>query len=66
MQTSLPFSENEIVTLKEVTLEKEIFVLKDKVKYYEDEVSSLYEIIRQLKMHAFGPKRERWLPNPEQ
>lgn len=66
MQTSLLFSDNEIITLKEATLEKEISVLKDKVKYFEEETSRLYEIIRQLKMHAFGPKRERWLPNPAQ
>lgn len=64
MQTRLSPPENEINLLKSVILEKEISVLKDKVKYFEDETSRLYEIIRQLKSQAFGPKKERWISTP--
>jgi transposase len=54
------FAENELLKLQLASHKTQLQKETERVALYDEEVSRLHEIIRQLKIQAFGPRSERW------
>lgn len=60
IQTENFFSENDNLRVENQSLKIQVKKDEEKLKHFEDEVTRLHEMLRDLKRMKFGTKSERW------